>query len=108
MKAASALLVLLIAGCTPIPAENASGTIAAPRDPNVPIERAEGRCDADAAKSAIGKAASSQLLEDARTKSGTATARYLRPGQVVTMEYRADRLNIRLNAKDVVETISCG
>ena len=39
---------------------------------------------------------------------GSSTARILRPGQLVTMEYNATRLNLIVDDKDVMTAIRCG
>lgn len=65
-------------------------------------------CDAEAARSLVGQAATSQIGADALRLTGARTLRWLRPGQVVTMEYRADRLNIMLDAGNGIVSINCG
>jgi hypothetical protein len=37
-----------------------------------------------------------------------ALARFIRPNQPITMEYSGARLNLYLNARDVVESVVCG
>lgn len=69
---------------------------------------AAGACNAAAAQGLVGRASSSSLAEEARRLSGARMWRWLRPGQIVTMEYRADRLNLYLDAQDKVERITCG
>ncbi|TVV72825.1 peptidase inhibitor I78 family protein [Sphingomonas solaris] len=56
----------------------------------------------------VGKRVSTALVESARRASGAATARTLRPGAMVTMEYRVDRLNLTVDAADTVTAIRCG
>jgi len=65
-------------------------------------------CDATALQSQIGQKATPTVMEDLRTRSGSSTARMLRPGQVVTMEYNATRLNLIVDDKDVMTAIRCG
>ncbi len=65
-------------------------------------------CDADPLQSQIGQKATPSVMEDLRTRSGSATARMLRPGQVVTMEYNNTRLNLIVDDKDVMTAIRCG
>jgi hypothetical protein len=65
-------------------------------------------CDAGALQSLIGQKATPSVMEDMRTRSGSATARMLRPGQVVTMEYNNTRLNLIVDDKDVMTAIRCG
>jgi hypothetical protein len=40
--------------------------------------------------------------------SGSSVVRTLRPGQVVTMEYRFDRVSIHLDDKGYVTRVTCG
>ena len=65
-------------------------------------------CNAAPAQGLLGRPASPALAAEAQRLSGARVWRWLRPGQIVTMEYRADRLNIRLDARDKVEGLSCG
>lgn len=65
-------------------------------------------CDATALQSQIGQKATPSVLEDLRSRSGSATARMLRPGQLVTMEYNATRLNLIVDDKDMMTAIRCG
>ena len=65
-------------------------------------------CDADAANGAIGKTATTQVIEEARLAAGAAVARTLAPGQVVTMEFRGDRLNLMVDEANVVTGVRCG
>lgn len=66
------------------------------------------RCDAEAAAAAVGKTASEDVVEQARTDAGAKTARVLRPGQIVTMEYLAGRLNVHVDDANVVTELTCG
>ena len=65
-------------------------------------------CDAAALQSQIGQKATASVMEELRTRSGSTTARMLRPGQLVTMEYNATRLNLIVDDKDVMTAIRCG
>ena len=65
-------------------------------------------CDAGSLQSQIGQKATQSVLEDLRTRSGATTARILRPGQLVTMEYNDTRLNLIVDDKDVMTAIRCG
>lgn len=65
-------------------------------------------CDAGPLQSQIGQKATPSVMEDLRTRSGSTTARMLRPGQVVTMEYNNTRLNLIVDDKDVMTAIRCG
>ena len=90
---------LLVACTTPAPPP-ATGT--APAGPSA------GVCDAQGAQFAVGKTAGASVVEEARQRSGSYMARVLRPGQVVTMEFNAQRLNLDINAAGVVTRVRCG
>ncbi len=89
----------LVACTTPAPPP-ATGT--APAAPSA------GVCDAQGAQFAVGKTAGAGVVEEARQRSGSYMARVLRPGQVVTMEFNAQRLNLDINAAGVVTRVRCG
>ncbi|MGO2450068.1 I78 family peptidase inhibitor [Pseudomonas taetrolens] len=93
----SLLAVLALSGCsTPDSAQEPAG------------EAGHGRCDAQSAGFAIGKKASSELLEQARAKSGAQTARILMPNDVMTLEYRSDRLNLNADNSGIITRVNCG
>lgn len=89
------------AASTPIASTPAPAATTAP--PNALQE-----CDADAAQEVVGQNATDEVIEQARQASGATVARALRPDMVVTMEYRADRLNLRTNTDNVVVSLGCG
>jgi hypothetical protein len=104
-KLASSGLVLsaaLLAGCssTSESSKAAEGTTA--------TESGYSRCDATAAQFALGKPASAALLEQARVKAGAQTARLLGPHDMVTLEYRSDRLNLNTDQAATVNRVNCG
>jgi hypothetical protein len=66
------------------------------------------RCDASTAQFAVGKPASAALLEQARSKSGARTARVLGPNDMITLEYRSDRLNLNTDSSATVIRVNCG
>ncbi|AEA70054.1 MULTISPECIES: I78 family peptidase inhibitor [Pseudomonas] len=74
----------------------------------VATETGHSRCEAKGAEFAIGKQASPQLLEQARTRAGAQIARILKPNDMVTLEYRSDRLNLNTDANLVVNRVNCG
>ena len=91
------LAALALAGCS-----------YGPPPESTPPPPPEGACNAAPAQGLVGRPASEALAEEAVELSGARVWRWLRPGQIVTMEFRADRLNLRLDARDRVEGISCG
>jgi len=72
-----------------------------------PMPPMEDRCNAELAKSAIGKPASAEVVEQARVDARADIARVLRPGQVVTMEFRAGR-NVDVNDRNAIVGLRCG
>lgn len=66
------------------------------------------RCDAAAAQFVVGKPASAALLEQARVKAGAQTARVLGPNDMVTLEYRSDRLNLNTDQAATINRVNCG
>lgn len=67
-----------------------------------------GQCNADAAQGHVGHAATAEMIEAARKDAGADSVRTLKPGQAVTMEYLAGRLNLYLDANGKIERIGCG
>lgn len=65
-------------------------------------------CDADAASGVVGAIATDAVVEQARVQAGAAVARTLAPGEVVTMEFRGDRLNLMVDEANVVTGVRCG
>ena len=65
-------------------------------------------CDATKAQWAIGEPESAELLERARLAAQAKSARFLRPNQIVTMEYSSSRLNLHLGTQGVVGSVRCG
>lgn len=65
-------------------------------------------CNADAVQHFIGKTATADLLEKARSQAGANVARILRPDDVVTLEYNSHRLNLNTDTSLTIERINCG
>ena len=81
-----ALLAMMSSACT---------TPAAPAPPTA-------ACNVNAARSYIGQAATSSIAEQARQAAGAGVVRMLDKDAVVTMEYRADRLNLITDAGHII------
>jgi hypothetical protein len=56
----------------------------------------------------MGRNADTALTNEARTSAGAKTVRVLRPNQVVTMEFNAERLNLTVDDAGRVTRVSCG
>ena len=94
---AVAAAMALLGACTTMP----------PTDDTPPPGKAPGHCNATTLGWTVGKVADQALVEKAHAESGAKIVRVLRPGQMVTMEYSDQRLNIRVDANNVVEGYSC-
>jgi hypothetical protein len=67
-----------------------------------------GECNAQPAQSAVGQNSTATVVESARTRSGAHIARILRPGQMITKEFNAQRLNLEVDASGKVVAVRCG
>ena len=88
------VLLLSMAACATIP----------PQDPPM----AAAQCNAQGARWAVGREPSADVVERARIESGSATVRVIRPGDAVTMDFRGDRLNLNVNARNAIDAVKCG
>ena len=57
---------------------------------------------------ALGQAYSDQLARRARRRAGAGAVRTIEPGRAYTMEFRADRLTLELDARGRVRAVLCG
>ncbi len=79
-------------------------------EPGKPDERAaaSGACHADPVQWAIGQEATSETMGRVWRESHAGLIRPISPGQAVTMDYRADRVNVELDAGNRIVRIHCG
>ena len=66
------------------------------------------RCNAAPAQFAVGRNVGAALENEARTRAGAKAVRVLRPNQVVTMEFNAERLNLTVDDAGRVTRVNCG
>ena len=89
--------VALLAGCaSPGPATGPTGA---------PLG---GACNAASAQSVVGQNTTATVMEAARLRSGARMVRILRPGQITTKEFDAQRLNLEVNAAGRIIAVRCG
>ena len=87
----------LLAGCaSPGPATGPTGA---------PLG---GACNAASAQSVVGQNTTATVMEAARLRSGARMVRILRPGQITTKEFDAQRLNLEVNAAGRIIAVRCG
>ncbi len=89
--------LLASAACTPV--EFRDDKPAAP-----PVAAA---CNADSLGDLVGKRASDARADVMQTRSGARTLRWIAPNTAVTMDFRADRLNVYVDAKGRIERFTC-
>ena len=89
----------------PQPNPPASERETSPPRPSPPAAK---DCDATKAQWAIGEPESAELLERARVAAEAKSARFLRPNQIITMEYSSSRLNLHIGTQGVVGSVRCG
>lgn len=70
--------------------------------------RAQQRCDTNGAQWAVGKTNTEHNVNEARKRAGAYMARVLRPGQVTTREFNAERLNLEVDATGRIIAARCG
>lgn len=113
---ATALLTLALAACAAQPDEQSEAVAqseqraqedARPAPPE-PAATPASACDDSQAQWAIGKAATEADVEQARKDSGAKVARILKPGQMVTMEFNGERLNLDVDDAGKVSAVRCG
>jgi hypothetical protein len=79
-----------------------------PVSPPASAPSPQGACNAEPAQFAVGRAQTASLVEEVRQKSGAHIARILRPGQVVTMEFSGERVNVEVDAANRIVRVRCG
>lgn len=96
--AGSVALLLALSGCaTPSPLPSGD-----------PASNGQAVCDAGTAQWAIGKPATTDTIERVRVDSHSRVVRVLHPGQIITMEFSAERVDIRVDGNNVILAVTCG
>ncbi|MEE7546414.1 peptidase inhibitor I78 family protein [Xanthomonas sp. Kuri4-1] len=67
-----------------------------------------GTCDATQVQSLVGQTLTEAVSSQAREDAGAKSVRVLKPGQAVTMEFNGERLNLEVDAHNVVASVRCG
>ncbi|MGA9581806.1 MAG: I78 family peptidase inhibitor [Allosphingosinicella sp.] len=88
-----AIAAMLTAGCATVPAAEAEGG---------------GKCDATKAQALIGRERGPQVGDEALRLTGATRLRWIAPGTAVTMDYREDRVNLRVDSAGRVVKVDCG
>ena len=80
----------------------------APAQPPVTPDPVAGACQTEALAGMLGWRWSDARRGEALRVSGARSLRVIRPGDAVTMDFRADRLNVHLDARGQVDRFACG
>ena len=93
-----------------IPMTLAACAAASPPATEIPVrgETPGYTCRPGAYEEFIGQLATSDVGAELLRASGARTIRWVRPGTQVTMDYREDRLTVRLASNNRIVTTSCG
>ncbi|MCK0745492.1 I78 family peptidase inhibitor [Chromohalobacter nigrandesensis] len=94
------MAVFLLAGC--------AGSSTPDEAPPPPSMSQDDACGAKALNDYVGQRADGETVGQLETDSAVERVRVIRPGQAVTMDYRADRLNVKLDDEDTIVELTCG
>lgn len=95
--------LLTLAACAPLPAQEP------PPQADDPVpEQAGATCDADAARAFIGRMPDAATQRAAQTASGAASVRVIPHDGMATLDFREDRLNLRLDEAGRIGSVDCG
>ena len=97
-----------IAPCTLLLALSLPGCAGTPMRTGGPLPPQVQACNADVVQDQIGQVATAERIEAIRVRSGSKIVRVLRPGQMITMEFSGDRVDVRVDAQDVILSVGCG
>lgn len=100
--------IAILAAIAPLLLSACGNTAPANSEAPAPSMPAAKRCNAAPAQFAVGRNVDAALESDARTRAGANTSRVLKPGQVVTMEFNAERLNLSVDDAGRVTRVNCG
>ena len=89
---------LALAACSTLPPVHTGG-------PYPPVAM---QCDAERAHWAIGRAATADVVEEVRAATQSRDVRVIHPGQAVTMDFSPVRVNIHVNERNAITSITCG
>ena len=97
MRSLIALAPFFVAACSTVSADDPSN-----------IAPVGGECRSEGLDSFIGREPTSEVGSEILAKSGAKVFRWLVPGQVVTMEFSAQRVNAYIGTNNRIERVTCG
>lgn len=99
---------LPLAACSHAGGSAGSGSSSdpAPRPPHV--AGSPQRCNPEKLEGLAGRAADEATVKQVVEASGARTARVVKPGMAVTMDFREDRVTIEVDAQNRIVRANCG
>ena len=91
----------------PSAAGNANDLVRPARNASSSVNDTEA-CGAGAVATFVGEPATDAIKTQIRERSGAETVRFLKPDDIVTMEFRGERLTVSVDEKNVIRRIACG
>lgn len=76
--------------------------------PRIPLPEPPTACGSDNLGWFVGKKRTDKVSAEVARISQAKSIRWISPGMAVTMDFREDRLNVRLNDKGVILGFNCG
>ncbi len=67
-----------------------------------------GHCDANKVQNFVGALGTADVGKAIFKRSRAKALRWIAPGTMVAMDYRADRLNLRTDARNFITAVDCG
>jgi hypothetical protein len=95
-KIALLAATVAVAGCTPVEMRGAHPSDA----PHV--------CKAEPVQDYVGRPGEAGAIEGVRRASGAKSVRVVRPGEMVTVDFRADRVTVTVDGHRIITRIVCG
>lgn len=93
---------LALSACAPAPVVRGDGpTVATP-------SQTAGSCNITNVGWAIGKSADAATLAKIKADSGATVGRVIAPGQSVTMDFIASRVNVHIDGARNIQRLTCG
>ncbi len=95
--------LMTLAACAPLPAQDPP-----PQASDPAPEQTTGTCNAEAARPFIGRMPDEATQRAAQTASGAASVRVIPHDGMATLDFREDRLNLRLDEAGRIGSVDCG
>lgn len=74
-----------------------------------PVEmRGDGTCHAVPAQRYVGQPGEAGAIQGAKRAAHAKIVRVVRPGEMMTMDFRADRMTVTVDKHGIIERITCG